>query len=265
MSVSRRIIILGSPIPRPHRLLRQAVRGAQSRAACLPRRPEVAGQARSLLGQSPEDRGSRQAEHRPGRQGRRLLRLVRHPDQDRGHRPEGRRHGRYRPPSFALRVQRLDFGLCRLRPRPFLHTIARTAAAGPFRSRHRGAKNPAARRAHLAFRQDGPDRRSGRVRLVPPVRQERGRAPPVPADAALRGAHRGADGGEEEVERNFGCRPSRTIFPTPASNSRSSRPTSLLPPSISPPPPACACWRKAATRSMRRSPPRLPSPSSSRP
>src|SRR4029450_4731137 len=46
-------------------------------------------------------------------------------DQDRGHGPEFRGHGRHRSPSFALRVQRLDFGLCRLGSRPFLHTNAR--------------------------------------------------------------------------------------------------------------------------------------------
>ncbi len=95
-------------------------------------------------------------------------------------------------------------GLCRLGPRPFLHTIARTAAAGPFRSGHRGAKKPCG--SASASRSPG---RMGEIAgagvfdLVPPVRQERGRAPPVPADAALRGAHRGAGGGEEEVERIF--------------------------------------------------------------
>ena len=266
MIASRRVIVLGGSSLRPHRLLRQAVRGAQPAQLAFLDGLKALAKPALASGNPAADRGSRQAEHRPGRQGRRLHRLVRHPDQDRGHRPEGRRHDRDRPPSFALRVQRLDSGLCRLGPRPFLHTIARTAAAGPFRSRHRGAKNLAARRARLAFRQDGPDRRSGRVRLVPPVRQERGRAPPVPADAALRGAHRGAGGGRRRSRKEFLGAVLHVRFPLRhARSSRSSRPTSSRPRSISPPPPACACWPRAATRSMPRSPARSPSPSSSRP
>ena len=128
--------------------------------------------------------------------------------------------------------------------RPVLHTIARSAAAGPFRCGHRGAKNPAAWRTRVALRADGRDRGLRRVRSLPPVRQERRRPPPVPAGATLRGAHRGPRGIEEEVERILRCRLFRTIFPTPPRSFRSSPPTSSPPRSISPRRPACACWRK---------------------
>ena len=175
------------------------------------------------------------------------------------------RHGRHRAPGFALRVQRLDAGACRLSGRPVFHTIARGAAAGPFRCGHRGAKNPAAWRTRAALRADGRDRGLRRVRSLPPVRQERRGPPSVPAGATLRGAHRGPHGIEEKVERIFGCRLFRTIFPTPRRNFRSLPPTSSPPRSISPRRRACACWRRAATRSTPRSPAPPPSPWSSRP
>ena len=105
-------------------------------------------------------------------------------------------------------------GLRRLRRRPFLHTIARNAAAGAFRSGHRGAKNLAARRTRDACRAGWARSPAPACSISPACSARAMPTPPVPADAALRGAHRGAGGDEEEIERNFGCRPSTTISRT---------------------------------------------------
>ena len=252
--------------PRPRRLLRPAVRGAQPGAEGVPRRAAGAGQAGARLEQS-----AAASRKRPSRAWRWPTRSAPSPT-GAARSPRSRATPRPSPsPSRSGRQVSLyafndwTLAFAGLGRRPLLHTIARGAAAGPFRRGHRGAKNLAARRTRDALRADGRDRGLRRVRSLPPVRQERCGPPPVPAGAALRGAHRGPRGIEEEVERIFGCRLSPTIFPTPPRNFRSSPPTSSPPRSISPRRPACACWPRAATRSMPRSPAPSPSPWSSRP
>ena len=180
---------------RPRRLLRPAVVRGESAAEGVPRRVAGAGQAGARLQQSAAARGGGQAEPRAGR-----ARPAPSPTGRASCAPSRAMPRRWPSPSRSARKFRSTRS-----------TTGRSAWPGAladlFSTRSRESPPPglsdpaiaALKTFRLGERIDpvgphGRDRRLGPVRPLQPVRQERCRQPPVPAGAALRGAHRRAGG-----------------------------------------------------------------------